>query len=77
MTCSSTSRSVSAGSAAASSGVVVPERAAAVEKRVAMDYVLVAPAAGTEHLDWMRATRALDVAISTSDPRAPKQGRAG
>ena len=47
------------------------------DQGVAMDYVLVAPAAGTEHLDWMRATRALDVAISTSDPRAPKQGRAG
>ena len=47
------------------------------DQGVAIDYVLVAPAAGTEHLDWMRATRALDVAISTSDPRAPTQGRAG
>ena len=40
------------------------------DRGVAIDYVLVAPAAGTEHLDWMRATRALDVAIATSDPRA-------
>lgn len=36
---------------------------------VALDYVLASPAAGTEHVDWMRATRALDVAIATSDIR--------
>lgn len=36
---------------------------------VAIDYILAAPAAGTEHLDWMRATRALDVAIATTDLR--------
>ena len=36
---------------------------------VVLDYLLMAPAAGTEHLDWMRATRALDVAIATSQPR--------
>ena len=35
---------------------------------VALDYVLTAPAAGTDHVDWMRATRALDVVISTSLP---------
>ncbi|MBV1861567.1 MAG: hypothetical protein KUG77_24325 [Nannocystaceae bacterium] len=39
---------------------------------IALDYVLTAPAAGTDHLDWMRATRALDVVISTSQPRPPK-----
>ena len=39
---------------------------------VALDYVLSAPAAGTDHVDWMRATRALDVAIATSLPRAPQ-----
>ena len=36
---------------------------------LAVDYMLMAPAAGTEHVDWMRATRALDVAIATSDLR--------
>ncbi len=39
---------------------------------VALDYVMTAPAAGTEHVDWMRATRALDVAIATSDARPPR-----
>ena len=43
---------------------------------VALDYVLSAPAAGTEHVDWMRATRALDVAIATSLPRAPRHDAA-
>lgn len=38
---------------------------------VAIDYVLTAPAAGTEHVDWMRASRALDVAIATSLPGLP------
>lgn len=38
---------------------------------VALDYVLTAPAAGTEHVDWMRATRALDVVIATSMPSGP------
>jgi len=33
---------------------------------IAVDYVLIAPTAGTEHVDWMRATRALDVAVATS-----------
>lgn len=37
---------------------------------VSVDYVMQAPAAGTEHLDWMRATRALDVAITTTETRA-------
>ena len=36
---------------------------------IALDYVLSAPAAGTDHLDWMRATRALDVVLTTSQPR--------
>lgn len=36
---------------------------------LAVDYLMMAPAAGTEHIDWMRATRALDVAISTTDLR--------
>ncbi|MGH1344671.1 MAG: hypothetical protein ACRBN8_24140 [Nannocystales bacterium] len=36
---------------------------------VAIDYRLTAPAAGTDHLDWMRASRALDIVISTSQPR--------
>lgn len=39
---------------------------------VAIDYVLQAPAAGTQHLDWMRATRALDIAISTTVTRSPR-----
>ena len=38
---------------------------------VALDYVLTAPAAGTQHVDWMRATRALDVVIATSMPSGP------
>lgn len=36
---------------------------------LAVDYLMVAPAAGTEHVDWMRASRALDVAIATTDLR--------
>jgi len=41
------------------------------DEGVALDTVLMAPAAGTEHVDWMRATRALDVVIATSQPRPP------
>lgn len=36
---------------------------------VAVDYVLQAPAAGTQHVDWMRATRALDIAVATTQTR--------
>ena len=36
---------------------------------LAVDYLMLAPAAGTEHVDWMRATRALDVAIATTELR--------
>ena len=36
---------------------------------LAVDYLMLAPAAGTEHVDWMRATRALDIAIATTDLR--------
>ncbi len=43
------------------------------DQGVAVDFVLTAPAAGTEHVDWMRATRALDVAIATSQLRAEGQ----
>ena len=39
---------------------------------VVVDYLMLAPAAGTEHVDWMRATRALDVAIATSQIRPPQ-----
>ena len=39
------------------------------EQGVVVDYMLVLPAAGTEHLDWMRGTRALDVAVATSGLR--------
>jgi hypothetical protein len=38
---------------------------------VALDYLLTAPAAGTDHVDWMRATRALDLVIATSQLRPP------
>jgi len=41
------------------------------DEGVALDALLMAPAAGTEHVDWMRATRALDVVIATSQLRAP------
>ncbi|MCR9165558.1 MAG: hypothetical protein ACE37F_00890 [Nannocystaceae bacterium] len=43
--------------------VVVVQRE---EHGAAMDVVLTAPAAGTDHIDWMRATRALDIVIATS-----------
>ncbi|MEM6992193.1 MAG: hypothetical protein AAF721_16905 [Myxococcota bacterium] len=33
---------------------------------VAVDTVVLAPAPGTEHVDWMRATRAFDIAQSTT-----------
>ncbi len=48
--------------------VVVVQRE---DRGVALDYILAAPAAGTDHIDWRRATRALDVAIATSDPKPP------
>ncbi|MGH1348446.1 MAG: hypothetical protein ACRBN8_43240 [Nannocystales bacterium] len=41
------------------------------DEGIALDVLLVAPAAGTEHVDWMRATRALDVVISTTQLRPP------
>ena len=39
------------------------------EDGVAVDYLMLAPAAGTQHVDWMRATRALDVAVATTELR--------
>ena len=36
---------------------------------LAVDYLMVAPTAGTEHVDWMRASRAFDVVIATTDLR--------
>ena len=36
-----------------------------------VDYLLTAPLPGTDDLGWMRATRALDIAVATSQPSAP------
>jgi hypothetical protein len=44
---------------------------------VALDYLLTAPAAGTDHVDWKRATRALDLVIATSQQRPPAAERFG
>ena len=58
-----------------SSVVVLVQRE---DEGVALDYVLSAPAAGTDHIDWMRATRGLDVVLATSQPRLHgRMGRAG
>lgn len=46
-----------------------PRGAQREDDGLAVDYLMMAPAAGTEHIDWMRATRALDVAIATTDLR--------
>lgn len=45
------------------------------DDEAAVDYLLLAPAAGTEHVGWVRATRALDVASSTSQIRPPQSGQ--
>lgn len=41
------------------------------EAGVVVDYALLTPPPGAEHVDWMRATRALDIAQSTTTVRAP------
>ena len=37
------------------------------DRGLALDVLLTAPAAGTEHLDWMRATRAMDCLLANAD----------
>jgi len=39
---------------------------------VAADYASLAPRPGTAHVDWMRATRAFDMAITTSSFASPR-----
>lgn len=34
---------------------------------ISVDYLMVAPAPGTRHLDWMRCVRAFEIAISTTE----------